>query len=79
MADSNIAPWVGWALSAYGAALSTVLAILHWRRDKGRLSVSPDVLHIKLDLGTEKTIVWRLIEIVNVGRRPLYLEASVSC
>ena len=70
MAD-NI-PWVGWVLSIYGAVLSTVLAILHWRRDRGRFSISAEVLHIKLF--DEKTIVWRLIEIVNAGRRPLYLE-----
>ena len=72
MADNNAMPWVGWALSIYGAVLSTVLAILHWRRDRGRLSVSPEVLHIKLL--DEKTIVWRLIEIINAGRRPLYLD-----
>jgi hypothetical protein len=73
MPDNNVFPWIGWALSAYGAALSTLLAILHWRRDKGRFSVSSEILHIKLS-PNEKTIVWRLMEIVNAGRRPLYLE-----
>ena len=72
MADNNAMPWVGWALSIYAAVLSTVLAILHWRRDRGRFSISPEVLHIKLL--DEKTIVWRVIEIVNAGRRPLYLD-----
>lgn len=72
MADNNIMPWVGWALGMYGAALSTVLAILHWRRDRGRFSISPEILHIELP--AEKTIVWRLMEIVNAGRRPLYLD-----
>ena len=65
-------PWLSWALSIYGAVLSTTLAVLHWRRDRGRFSISPEVLHIKLF--DEKTIVWRLIEIVNAGRRPLYLD-----
>ena len=59
-------------MSIYGAVLSTVRAILHWRRDRGRFSVSPEVLHIKLL--DEKMIVWRLIEIINAGRRPLYLD-----
>jgi len=72
MPDSTIAPSLGWALSAYEPALPTILAILHWRRDKGRFAVSPDVLHMEFD--PDKTIVWRLVEIVNVGRRPLYLE-----
>lgn len=36
--------------------------------------MSPDIIHIKLDFSDGKTIVYRLIEIVNVGRRPLYLE-----
>ena len=36
--------------------------------------MSPEVLHIRLNVGTEQLIVWRLIEIVNSGRRPLYLE-----
>jgi hypothetical protein len=74
MADNNIMPWVGWALSAYGAVLSTVLAILHWRRDKGRFSISPEILHIQIQPPGEKAAVWRLMEIVNAGRRPLYLE-----
>ena len=65
-------PWVAWSLSAYAAALSTLLAILHWRRDKGRFSVSPDMLHIQLP--SEQVIVCRLIEVVNAGRRPLYLD-----
>jgi hypothetical protein len=47
MTDSTIAPWIGWVLSAYGAALSTILAILHWRRDRGRFSVIPDVRHFE--------------------------------
>lgn len=55
-----------------GAILSTALAILHWRRDKGRFAISPEILHIKL-LG-DKPVVWRLIEIVNAGRRSLYLD-----
>jgi hypothetical protein len=74
MAENNIMPWLGWALSAYGAALSTVLAILHWRRDKGRFSISPEILHIQIQLSGEKMVVWRLMEIVNTGRRPLYLD-----
>ena len=76
MADNSAMPWVGWALSIYGAVLSTLLAILHWRRDRGRFSISPEVLYIKLL--DDKTIVWRLIEIVNAGRRPLYLD-DFSC
>lgn len=74
MADISAASRIGWYLSAYGAALSTLLAILHWRRDRGRFSLSPEVLHIRLNVGTEQLIVWRLIEIVNSGRRPLHLE-----
>ena len=73
MADNNVMPLIGWALSAYGAVLSTVLAILHWQRDKGRFSISPEILHIRIQPPGEKTVVWRLMEIVNVGRRPLYL------
>jgi len=72
MAENNVMSWISWVLSAYGAILATVLAILHWRRDKGRFSISPEVLH--LEVLNQKTIVWRLIEIVNVGRRPLYLD-----
>ena len=71
MPDNNVMPWIGWALSAYGAVLSTVLAIRYWRRDKGRFSISPEILHIQIQPPGEKTVVWRLMEIVNVGRRPL--------
>ena len=69
MAGNNITPWIG----VYGAVLSTVLAILQWRRDRGKFSVKPEVLHITPPIN-ETTIVWYLIEIVNTGRRTLYLD-----
>lgn len=72
MASENIfLTWGSLALGAYGACLSTLLAYLHWWRDHGRFSLSPEVLNIKLD---NKALVWRLIEVVNSGRRPLYLD-----
>lgn len=73
MVDNSSIPWVSWLLSLYGAVLSTVLAFLHWQRDKGKFSVSPEVLRINTPF-EEKTIVWRVIEIVNIGRRTLYLD-----
>lgn len=72
MADHAVLPWLRWAVAVYGAILSTALAILQWRRDRGRLAINPEILHIRLP--DEKTIVWRLIEVVNLGRRPLYLD-----
>lgn len=71
MSSENALNWGGLILGAYGAALSTILAAASWWRDRGRLSVNPET--INLELG-DKTIVWRLIEVVNSGRRALYLN-----
>ena len=73
MPDNNVMPWIGWALSAYGAVLSTVLAIRYWRRDEGKFALCKRTMPVPVQIQPpgEKTVVWRLMEIVNVGRRPL--------
>lgn len=63
--------WGSFIIGVYGAILSTVLAVLHWRRDRGKFVVNPQELRIGI---TGETIIWRMVEVVNGGRRPLYLE-----
>ena len=58
-------------LGIYGAVLSTVLAVLHWQRDKGKFVINPQELHINM---SGEVIVWRIVEVINGGRRPLYLQ-----
>ena len=61
----------GFLVAAYGAILSTVLAILHWKRDQGRFVIDAEVLHVEWWNGSA---VWRMVSVVNVGRRPLYMD-----
>jgi hypothetical protein len=63
--------WGILTLSAYAAVLSTLIAIVHWSRDRGRFALNPQTLHSQMWFGSA---TWRIVEVVNVGRRPLHLE-----
>jgi hypothetical protein len=58
-------------IAVYGALLATVLAVVQWRRDRGRFVLNSDSLHVTWP-GGEAT--YRTVEVVNVGTRTLYLD-----
>ena len=68
---------IGNIIALYGALLSTVLAYLHWRRNRGRFAVNPDVLQVSTMNRDEVT--YRMIEVVNIGIRHLYLDDFGFC
>lgn len=63
--------WGILTLSAYAAVLSTLIAIVQWSRDRGRFALNPQTIHIQMWFGSATS---RIVEVVNVGRRPLHLE-----